>query len=376
MADQQYSFSTDSIPTQQEEPQGLQFSNDQGIISGNPNLKNLMKSPPPGQVELPEGPSGSQIGIPLVNALPGLGASAGVALAPEVAPLSGSLGASAGAAVANILRSYAPKYFSKDGQAPSMGDQLSNIGINAGLEGAGQVVAGAVPNLSSEGSKLVAQLPGIRRTVKASQQASKVEDLVNASKQETDEGKALKDVLSKGMKGGSFTNTDAIRKQLDEGDYHKVIADTLGGTKKVVDMINPETRINLKAILDQTDKMKDVKPEDAGNIYQKGGKYLLKVGTLGGLGSMVGVPHAYAAANVGLGALEFTSNQLSKIAQSPGLTKALIANMDSQTPPALAKLYQQGLMRGLRGESMFFQYPSGEREKVTISDQGVPQLPH
>ena len=359
--------------------QGIQFSDEKGQLL---NLRSgTFQSPPPGQGPDIQNvvPSGNQIGTTIANALPGIGATAGTTLAPEAAPISGPLGAGAGAAVANILRSYAPQYFSENGKTPGMGEQLSNIGQNAAMEGTGQVISRAVPNLSSEGASLLAKLPGFKTAVNAAKTAQNLQAVKDAVNATTDEGMALKRVMAEGStKSGAINDTEAIRKALEDPNYtHVVRANTQAGTKVLKDLISPETRKNVSDLMDQLDKVKE-KPNDS-SVFQQGGKFILRTGLKAAPGmvanSVLGNPlPASVAGGISAGGIELTQSMLSKIVQNPSLTKALIANADSSTPPALAKLYQQGLLRGLRGEQTFMQSPSGEREKVTINDEGVPQL--
>jgi hypothetical protein len=311
----------------------------------------------------------------LTKTLPGVGAAAFTALAPEAPVASGIAGASAGSALQNFLRSYSPKYFSENGQAPNATDQATNIGVNAGLEGTGQLLSAAAPSVTKGALALGGRFsPSVERETAA----QGLEKLKGIARQGDKAGTALQNVLDEGMKGDKISDTDAIRKALDDKTLThswntSMVADPNTGTRTVKsydDMISPTVRENLKQILDATDKFAKEDSKAPATLFQKGGKYLLKVGTGTALGGFVGMPETGAmAAN----ALILGNSALQKIAQSPAMTKAMITAMKEDTPPALSSLARQGLLNGLRGEEMYFQHPDGTKEKVRISDQGVPQ---
>ena len=147
-----------SIPTQTTQPaQPLttHIDADGNVIGLNGKL---FQGPPPGQGPNIQDvvPSGQQVGTTIANALPPLGATLGTSLVPEVAPVSGPLGAAGGAAAANFLRSIAPQYFSENGQAPSALEQATNIGTAAGTEGTAQTLTAAAPEALITTAPLIA----------------------------------------------------------------------------------------------------------------------------------------------------------------------------------------------------------------------------
>ena len=121
-------------------------------------------------------------------------------------------------------------------------------------------------------------------------------------------------------------------------------------------------------------------PKQEPVITQKNGRYFMRYGaggTAGALaGAAVGAPYTGAMVGAGTqGVIELGYNQISKIAQDPAKTRALVALMNPDTTNGLGKLYSSGLLQGLRGEEVYMTGSDGQRQKVKISDQGVPQLP-
>lgn len=371
-----------SIPTQiarPTQPLTTHIDTDGNVIGLNGKL---LQGPPPGQgPDIGENlPSGNTLGTSFARSLPGIGATAATALIPEAPVASGIAGAGAGTAVANILKSFAPKYFAQNGETPTMQKQLTDIGTNAGLEGTGQLVAAAAPEGSRLALAALGKVKPFSSGVAQLVHQSNVDDLMAAANQNTEQGKAISSVLRKGMKGGAIKDTDDIRTALDDfvndPTQSKSLITDVYGNKKIRDVIPQDVQANIRAILDQTDKLKESSGggDSSSFMNYKNGKYVLKYGLGMAANAALGMGHPYLAGTVALGGIQLSQATLSKIAQSPGLTKAMIGAMNPATPAALGKLYQQGLLNGLRGEEVYFQHPDGTTEKAKINEQGVPQL--
>ena len=315
-----------------------------------------------------------------VKTLPALGAAGFTALAPEAPGVSGMAGAAAGSALQNFLRSYSPKYFSENGQPPNATDQMTNIATNVGLEGTGQLLTQAAPNAVKAGLNLVGKIPPFSSGVAQEQNAQALLKLRGIANQGNKEGVALKNVLDEGSKNGKINDTDAIREALQDKNLTHAwntsnVADPNTGTrvtKSYDDMIPQETRDNLKKILDTTDKFKETPNTDG--LMMKAGKYALKLGgaSISGaaIGGFAGMPETGAALG---GTIYFTNSMLQKAAQNPAITKAMVTAMNPSSSPALTSLARQGILNAMRGEETYFEHPDGTKEKVKISDQGVPQ---
>ena len=137
--------------------------------------------------------------------------------------------------------------------------------------------------------------------------------------------------------------------------------------------ISDETKTNMRTIGSKMNELDDKLSDDNPNAYVKGGKLVLRYGTHAAVAATahtVGIPYP-----IGLAAsrtLEIPVSKVAQLATNPTTAKALLGAMDKSTPPALANLYREGLLRALRGEELMMQTPEG-RSKVRIGDQGVPQ---
>lgn len=357
-----------SIPTQvtqSAQPLTTHIDADGNVIGLNGKL---FQGPPPGQgPDIGDVmPSGQQIGTTIAKGLPGLGATA----ASETGPLGMILGAAGGSQVANILKSYAPQYFSENGKIPGMGEQLSSDAQNAALEGTGQILAAGAPNLRQGLALAASKLPGIRGAVERQglteeQQvaADKLKSLANKGAVPgagIDEPREVGKILDKSMKNNSI-DMDQVEKMFKDSDLRGKISD--------------ETKDNMRQIGAKMNELDDKLSSDSPNAYTSGGKLILRYGThaaVAGAAHTVGVPYAIGLA--GSRAIEIPLSKVAELSTNPTTAKALLGAMDKSTPPALANLYRDGLLRQLRGQSFMMQAPDG-RTKVTIGDQGVPQLP-
>lgn len=334
--------------------------------NGQLNLRQgMLQGPPPGQgPDISDVmPSGQQVGTTFAKGLPGLGATA----ASETGPLGMILGAAGGSQVANILKSYAPQYFSENGKAPGMGEQLSSDAQNAALEGTGQILSAGAPNIRQGVALATSKIPGIRGAVErqglTEEQQVAADKLKSLAKRGTvpgagiDEPKEVGKILDKSMKNNSI-DMDQIEKMFKDPDLRGKISD--------------ETKDNMRQIGARMNELDDKLSSDSPNAYVSGGKLVLRYGTGPLAAHALGLPW-YVGSAAGK-ALEIPLSKVAELSTNPTTAKALLGAMDKSTPPALANLYRDGLLRQLRGQSFMMQAPDG-RTKVTIGDQGVPQLP-
>lgn len=275
------------------------------------------------------------------------------------ATLGGPLGAGAGSLIGEGLKHLSPNNFSESEEAPSMGDSALNIGANMGLEGGNQVVnslikKGFKPAMAELfASKMGQAVPGIRNATNnakvAQRLSSATDEITNPAEKD-----ALKGALGKGSRGGRITNPDAISDALESKENRGIISQ---GSKN-----------NVNTILDMAKDTYDPKNMSARFLHM--GKTGLMLSAGGTVAHSLGVPGAAGVA----GGLLIGNEVLGQIASNPTMSKLIIEGMKAPESSS-AKLAREAIMFSLRGTEQYMMDSNGEKHKVIISKEGVPQLP-
>lgn len=270
------------------------------------------------------------------------------------------LGAGAGSLIGEGLKHLSPNNFSESEEAPSMGDSALNIGANMGLEGGNSIVNSLIKNRGFKpamaelfASKMGQAVPGIKN---ATNNAKVAQGLSSATDGITNpaERDALKDALGKGSRGGRITNSDAISDALESKENRGIISQ---GSKD-----------NVNTILDMAKDTYDPKNMSARFLHM--GKTGLMLSAGGTVAHSLGVPGAAGVA----GGLLIGNEVLGQIASNPTMSKLIIEGMKSPESSS-AKLAREAIMFSLRGTEQYMMDSNGEKHKVIISKEGVPQLP-
>lgn len=290
------------------------------------------------------------------NVLAAAGGTAGSLLG---GPVGGIAGAGLGSAAGEFLKHEDPTHYSQDGTAPTMEDSALNVGLNAAGEGANQAVTGIVQKWVQGGikrpvaeflaSKMGSAVPAVKNAINNDKVASGLTELpLKKPGQNIDEPKAISTILGKGAKNGRINNSEAITSEMEKPEYRGIVSE--------------ETKKNINDLIETASSTTDPNTP-------KGSLYMSKAGLV--LGSAALNHEAGMAA----GGLILGNELLGHIAANPQIMSLMKEVKDLPPDSAKAKLLKQAVLFAARGTTQYMVSPSGEKEQVVISKDGVPQLP-
>lgn len=166
----------------------------------------------------------------------------------------------------------------------------------------------------------------------------------------------VNEILSKNTKNGRVTSVEGIQKYLDDPQY---TPEKAAGGK----YLSQPSRDMLETIQDLSKKA------DYGESSAKSAMYMAKGALVLGA-SAVSHPAGAVASGLILG-----NEALGRMAENPRLMSLMKEVKDLPPDSQKAKLFRQAAMFALRGTTQYMVTPSGEKEQVVISKDGVPQLP-
>lgn len=268
-------------------------------------------------------------------------------------------GAAAGSLVGEVLKHFAPKTFSADEQAPSLGDSATNIGMDTLTQGViPKVVGGAISSLGSKEGRAALMASKIGRQIPAVKNALEDTTLKGFIDPETQGGHNLaetinvKKIFSKGMSGDKITNPSAILDELKSSDYDFTVS--------------PEVK---SGIQDFVSTIKEQKGNGSNILNYSKNRLLLSVPAIA---AGVATGHGVATA-AGAGAVMLADSALKRALANPETARLLTLAAKSGLDTPEAGIIQKALIGSLRGAEVYFLSPEGKQEPAQIGQDGSIQ---